>query len=215
MKKKLAVLFSLVLLALVGLVARITYINATSGSKYRKQVLSQAQQKYENQTLPAKRGDIYDRNGNILATSNKVYNVVLDCLEVNKDQDSVEPTIKALVEVLGLDEDEMRKLLTDSSTKKSQYQIVKKQISMDDKKAFEKYEDPGDDSELTATQLKERSRITGVWFEEFAVPYLDFLNNGYIVTVASPKGGAAPIDPRSEHILENIKWKEGIICIGY
>lgn len=80
--------------------------------------------------------------------------MVLDCLEVNKDQDSVEPTIKALVEVLGLDEDEMRKLLTDSSTKKSQYQIVKKQISMDDKKAFEKYEDPGDDSELTATQLK-------------------------------------------------------------
>lgn len=78
----------------------------------------------------------------------------------------MEPTIKALVEVLGLDEDEMRKLLTDSSTKKSQYQIVKKQISMDDKKAFEKYEDPGDDSELTATQLKERSRITGVWFEE-------------------------------------------------
>ena len=35
MKKKLAVLFSLVVLALVGLVARITYINATSGSKYR------------------------------------------------------------------------------------------------------------------------------------------------------------------------------------
>ena len=54
MKKKLAVLFSLVLLALVGLVARITYINATSGSKYRKQVLSQAQQKYENQTLPGR-----------------------------------------------------------------------------------------------------------------------------------------------------------------
>ena len=130
MKKKLAVLFSLVVLALVGLVARITYINATSGSKYRKQVLSQAQQKYENQTLPAKRGDIYDRNGNILATSNKVYNVILDCLEVNKDEDSVEPTIKALVEVLGLDEDEMRKLLDDDSTKSSQYQIVKKQISM-------------------------------------------------------------------------------------
>ena len=129
MKKKLAVLFSLVVLALVGLVARITYINATSGSKYRKQVLSQAQQKYENQTLPAKRGDIYDRNGNILATSNKVYNVILDCLEVNKDEDSVEPTIKALVEVLGLDEEEMRKLLNDDSTKSSQYQIVKKQIS--------------------------------------------------------------------------------------
>lgn len=154
------------LLALVGLVARITYINATSGSKYRKQVLSQAQQKYENQTLPAKRGDIYDRNGNILATSNKVYNVILDCLEINEDQDTVEPTIKALVEVLGLDEAEMRNLLTDDATKESQYQIVKKQISMDDKKAFEEYENPGEDSGLTKTQLKERSNITGVWFEE-------------------------------------------------
>ena len=129
-------------------------------------MLSQAQQKYENQTLPAKRGDIYDRNGNILATSNKDYNVILDCLEVNKDEDSVEPTIKALVEVLGLDEDEMRKLLDDDSTKSSQYQIVKKQISMDDKKAFESYENPGDDSELTAAQKKERAKITGVWCEE-------------------------------------------------
>lgn len=85
MKKKLAVLFSLVLLALVQVWwQELLNINATSGSKYRKQVLSQAQQKYENQTLPAKRGDIYDRNGNILATSNKVYKVILDCLEVNK-----------------------------------------------------------------------------------------------------------------------------------
>ena len=55
MKKKLAVLFSLVLLALVGLVARITYINATSGSKYRKQVLSQAQQKYEKSDTSGKK----------------------------------------------------------------------------------------------------------------------------------------------------------------
>ena len=54
MQKKLVMLFIAILLAFVILVGRITYINATSGSKYRKQVLSQAQQKYENQTLPAK-----------------------------------------------------------------------------------------------------------------------------------------------------------------
>ena len=72
MKKKLVMLFGMVLLALVILTLRITYINATSGTKYKKQVLSQAQQKYTSQVLPAKRGDIYDRNGNILAISNKV-----------------------------------------------------------------------------------------------------------------------------------------------
>lgn len=87
MKEKLLILFGIVLLLLVILVLRITYINATSGSKYKKQVLSQAQQKYESQVLPAKRGDIYDKNGNILATSNKVYNVILDCKTVNSDED--------------------------------------------------------------------------------------------------------------------------------
>ena len=71
MKEKLVILFGLVLLALVVLILKITFINATDGRKYKKQVLSQAQQKYESQVLPAKRGDIYDKNGNILATAIK------------------------------------------------------------------------------------------------------------------------------------------------
>ena len=47
---------------------------------------------------------------------------------------------------------------------------------------------------------------TGVWFEEFAVPYLAFLNEGYFVTVASLKGGKAPLDPASENLIDDIKW---------
>ena len=133
MKEKLVILFGLVLLALVVLILRITFINATDGRKYKKQVLSQAQQKYESQVLPAKRGDIYDKNGNILATSNKVYNVILDCKTVNSDEDYVEPTIRALNEVLGIDEETVRSLLSDSRTSKSQYQILMKQLSMDKK----------------------------------------------------------------------------------
>ncbi len=38
---------------------------------------------------------------------------------------------------------------------------------------------------------------TGLWFEEFAVPYQLFRETGYVVTVASLKGGQTPIDPRS------------------
>lgn len=166
MRKKLVILFGGVLLALVGLTVRITYINAISGNKYKKQVLSQAQQKYENRVLPAKRGDIYDRNGNLLATSNKVYNVILDCKAVNSDEDYIEPTIKALVEVLGLDEEDIRKRLTDPSTENSQYQILKKQLSMDEKKAFEEYTEIPENSSLTPEQEKERSNVQGVWFEE-------------------------------------------------
>jgi putative intracellular protease/amidase len=41
---------------------------------------------------------------------------------------------------------------------------------------------------------------TGLWFEEFSVPYALFREQGYQLTVASPLGGETPIDPRS---LEN------------
>ncbi|MCU0498832.1 MAG: type 1 glutamine amidotransferase domain-containing protein [Anaerolineae bacterium] len=41
------------------------------------------------------------------------------------------------------------------------------------------------------------TRKTGLWFEEFAEPYRVFQEQGYQVTVASPKGGVAPIDPNS------------------
>lgn len=166
MRKKLVILFGAVLLALVGLMARITYINATNGTKYKKQVLSQAQQSYESRVLPAKRGDIFDRNGNLLATSNKVYNVILDCQAVNSNEDYIEPTVRALTTVLELDEDTIRSKLSAESTKNSQYQILKKQISMDEKKAFEEYCDVSEESGLTDTQKEERRNVKGVWFEE-------------------------------------------------
>ncbi|WP_221563824.1 type 1 glutamine amidotransferase domain-containing protein [Alkalihalobacillus sp. TS-13] len=38
---------------------------------------------------------------------------------------------------------------------------------------------------------------TGLWLEEFAVPYNLFINQGYEVTVKSPKGGQIPLDPNS------------------
>jgi putative intracellular protease/amidase len=39
---------------------------------------------------------------------------------------------------------------------------------------------------------------TGFWVEEFAAPYYAFIDAGAEVTVATPKGGQAPIDPNSE-----------------
>ena len=167
MRGKLVGLFAVVILVLVCLLGRITYINATSGTKYKKRVLLQAQQSYQSSVLPAKRGNIYDCNGNLLATSQKVYTVILDCKEVNDEKhDYVDATVKALVDVLGIDEDDIRKKLTDPATSSSQYQILKKQITMDQKKAFEEYASPGEDSGLSEKELEERANVQGVWFEE-------------------------------------------------
>lgn len=39
---------------------------------------------------------------------------------------------------------------------------------------------------------------TGFWVEELAAPYYELLDQGVEITIATPKGGQAPIDPKSE-----------------
>lgn len=39
---------------------------------------------------------------------------------------------------------------------------------------------------------------TGFWVEEFAAPYYELLDQGVDITIATPKGGQPPIDPKSE-----------------
>ena len=39
---------------------------------------------------------------------------------------------------------------------------------------------------------------TGFWIEEFAAPYYELLDQGVDITIATPKGGQPPIDPKSE-----------------
>jgi len=177
MSRKLVGLFLTVLLALVGLAGKITYINATEGDRYSRIVLSQAQQKYESRTIPYRRGDILDRNGELLATSEKVYNVILDCKVVNDTIESAdgtsvkryyEPTIKALHDVLGVSESTVRSLLDSDETKDSQYQVILKGIPISKKQAFEKYTDTSDEEyrSLSDEEKAERANVRGVWFED-------------------------------------------------
>ena len=175
--KKLIGLFLAVVAALIGLAIRITYINATEGKNYERIVMTQAQQQYDSRTIPFQRGDITDRNGTVLATSKKVYNLVLDCFVVNSeienaeggsDQFFVEPTIKALVELFGLNEAEIRSILTAEETKNSQYYILANGLSITEKKKFEAYVDldSEENKNLSDEEWLERSYVKGIWFEE-------------------------------------------------
>jgi putative intracellular protease/amidase len=47
-------------------------------------------------------------------------------------------------------------------------------------------------------QLGNTGRKTGFWLEEFAAPYFVFRDAGADLTLASPKGGQPPIDPKSD-----------------
>jgi putative intracellular protease/amidase len=47
-------------------------------------------------------------------------------------------------------------------------------------------------------KLGDTGKKTGFWVEEFANPYYTLLDKGATITIATPKGGAAPIDPSSD-----------------
>jgi putative intracellular protease/amidase len=46
-------------------------------------------------------------------------------------------------------------------------------------------------------QLGNTGQKTGFWLEEFAAPYYAFKDAGAAITIASPKGGQPPLDPKS------------------
>jgi len=107
MKRKLALLFVIIVLILIGIFGWLIYIIRVSGEQYTRKVLSQ--QDTNRILLPYKRGDIYDRNGTLLATSEKVYNLILDpavLWENHSDdpkKDCVEPTLQALTTYFDLE----------------------------------------------------------------------------------------------------------------
>jgi putative intracellular protease/amidase len=47
-------------------------------------------------------------------------------------------------------------------------------------------------------QLGDTGQKTGFWLEEFAAPYYVLKDAGATITLASPKGGQPPLDPKSE-----------------
>lgn len=50
---------------------------------------------------------------------------------------------------------------------------------------------------VTSHDRIDNAHQTGIWFEEFSVPYNKFLQQGYDVVVVSPAGGDAPLDTNS------------------
>jgi len=55
-------------------------------------------------------------------------------------------------------------------------------------------------------ELGDTGKKTGFWVEEFAAPYYALADAGVEITLASPKGGQPPIDPKSEEAEAQTKF---------
>ncbi len=64
---------------------------------------------------------------------------------------------------------------------------------------------------ITSCEKIDASHATGLWLEEFAVPYLEFVSRKYTVTVASIRGGKVPVDARSDPKPEQaLAWADAV-----
>ncbi|WP_315709062.1 type 1 glutamine amidotransferase domain-containing protein [Brenneria uluponensis] len=57
-------------------------------------------------------------------------------------------------------------------------------------------------------QLGNTGKKTGFWLEEFAAPYYVFKDAGASLTLASPKGGHPPLDPKSDALDAQTEYTE-------
>jgi len=152
MQKKLVVLVVAVVLAFAALGVRLYLLVRDHGDSYKRQVLSQ--QEYSSTTIPFKRGNIIDCNGTVLATSRKVYNLIIDSKEILSDEDYMEPTLAALDACFEVDIAVLRQYIKDHPS--SQYYVLLRRMPYEEISDFLEMENNPD----------EYPNIAGVWFEE-------------------------------------------------
>lgn len=158
MQEKLAITVLVITLALFALVMVLYNLMTNKKEDYNQIVLSQ--QEYDSRVIPFKRGDILDRNGTYLATSEKVYNLILDPRQIMSDPEAyLGPSVAALTECFGYDQTEITNLIQEKKDK--QYVRYAKQLTYTDKENYENYR------KQKAEELKKAGKaIKGIWFED-------------------------------------------------
>ena len=177
MKKRTIFACAFIALLFVIVIGRLTYFSVIKNDMYKRQVLSQ--QKYSSTTLPYKRGDILDRDGNVLATSQKMYTLILEPKNILKNEDTENATIDALHKYMNLDKKALRKYIKQRPN--SYYAVYKNELS---------YSDIADLKTFLASDKAEN--VVGIVFSEkykrrypnqsLASQVIGFVSNGTIGT---------------------------------
>lgn len=178
MQGKLFFVFFIIILIFLVLAGRLIFWNVNKGEEFERIVLGQ--QGHTSTVIPYERGNIYDCNGKILATNEKVYHLILEpknMLVTEKDDtgktkyaESLTVTLDALAKYLELDKDDILKTL--EANKDSYYVQYKRNLSYDQVNPLKEYMSKGstkvteDMSEKEKEEIEQASKVTGIYFEE-------------------------------------------------
>lgn len=150
MKNRLLFVFVACMAVFLLLIVNLILINVRSGKEYEQVVL--AQQGSNSAPIPYRRGDIIDANGTTLATTKKIYNLILEPKNILEKKENKEITVKALKKYFGFSDAEITEFLADEN---SYYEIAKKDLDYEQVKPFKDY-----------LETDEGAKVRGVLFEE-------------------------------------------------
>lgn len=204
MKIKLTVMCAVVLVGFIVVLSRLVYIEQVKGADYEKRVLSQ--QRYDSLTIPYRRGDILDRNGLELATSTKVYNLIIEPKIIISEGDKKAKTeagdettkkaliIAALKNYFGLTDEEINAALADE---KSLYKVMAKKLPYETVQPFNEY-----------LKTKEGAQIVGIWLEDEYQRYYPYSTLA-CQTLGFTASGNAGISGLEQFYNEDLNGVEG------
>lgn len=151
MKIKLIIVVGFVVVALFLLAGVMINISKTSKDKYAKKVFDNL--KYKNSTILAKRGDITDRTGTILAYSEKVYNLILDPNSYWLDDTDRELNLNVLVQYLGCDRQELIDIFESQRGNNCAYKRIKRYMTYDEVQEYKVAKEA--DNKINSSWLEE------------------------------------------------------------
>lgn len=158
MKKKLFVITALIMVALFALSIRMIWINRKNGEKYKKAVFDNFN--YDSRTVVAKRGEITDRNGTVLACSSRVYNLILDAKVLLSDEKYKEPTMKAILDNFDVDETQLTQFIEENERYKQEGKTISSYKRLLTTLSVEQVQP------VKNLMEEKDSMIKGIWFEE-------------------------------------------------
>ena len=151
MKIKLIIVVGFVVVALFLLAGVMVNISKTSKDKYAKKVFDNL--KYKNSTILAKRGDITDRTGTVLAYSEKVYNLILDPNSYWLDDTDRELNLNVLVQYLGCDRQELIDIFESQRGNNCAYKRIKRYMTYDEVQEYKAAKEA--DNKINSSWLEE------------------------------------------------------------